>query len=100
MIVRELESITNAYLHDAILIATLKGYRFDRVYIDKEGGCDIRFSCKMEIDDIKLFLVNLDPNKYLNKSLEEVDIQPLRDYEFDERCGVSVYSPEHWSYFN
>ena len=98
MIVRELKSVTNALLHDAILIATLKGYRFDRVYIDKEGGCNIKFSCKMEIDDIKLFLVNLDPNKYLDKSLEEVDIQYLRDYEFTDDCECIIYSPDTFHY--
>lgn len=98
MIVRELKSVTNALLHDAILIATLKGYRFDRFYIDKEGGCNIKFSCKMEIDDIKLFLVNLDPNKYLNKSLEEVDIQYLRDYEFTDDCECIIYSPDTFHY--
>ena len=98
MIVRELKSVTNALLHDAILTATLKGYRFDRVYIDKEGGCNIKFSCKMEIDDIKLFLVNLDPDKYLNKSLEEVDIQYLRDYEFTDDCECIIYSPDTFHY--
>ena len=39
MIVRKLEEVKNALLHDAILITTLQGYRFNRVYIDNEGGC-------------------------------------------------------------
>ena len=52
----------------------------------------------MEIDDIKLFLVNLDPNKYLNKSLEEVDIQYLRDYEFTNDCECIIYSPNTFHY--
>ena len=47
MIVRKLEEITNATLHDAILIATLQGNKFDRIYVDNEGGCNIKFSNKM-----------------------------------------------------
>ena len=39
MIVRKLEEVKNALLHDAILIATQQGYRFNRVYVDNEGGC-------------------------------------------------------------
>ena len=73
MIVRKLEEVKNALLHDAILIAIQQGYRFNRVYIDKEGGCNIKFYGKMNIDDIKLFLVNLSPNKYINKDLDEID---------------------------
>ena len=62
MIVRKLEEVTNTLLHDAILIATLQGNNFNRVYIDNEGGCNIKFSNKMNIDSIKLFLVNLNPH--------------------------------------
>ena len=32
MIVRKLEEVKNALLHDAILITTLQGYKFNRVY--------------------------------------------------------------------
>ena len=75
MIIRKLEAVKNALLHDAILITTLQGYKFNRVDIDKEGGCNIKFSCKMNIDDIILFFANLSPNKYLNKSLEYIFIK-------------------------
>ena len=51
MIIRKLEEVKNALLHDAILIAIKLGYKFNRVYVDKEGGCDITFSCKMNVDD-------------------------------------------------
>ena len=51
MIIRKLEEVKNALLHDAILITTLQGYKFNRVYIDNEGGCNIKFSCKMNIDE-------------------------------------------------
>ena len=80
MIVRKLEEVKNALLHDAILITTLQGYKFNRVYVDNKGGCNIKFSCKMNIDDINMLLVNFSPNKYLNKILEDIDIQYYKDY--------------------
>ena len=98
MIIRKLEEVKNALLHDAILITTLQGYKFNRVYVDNEGGCNIKFSCKMNIDDIKLFLVNLSPNKYLNKSLEDIDIQYYKDYEFTDDCECIIYAPDSFKY--
>ena len=95
MIVRKLEEVTNALLHDAILIATLQGNNFNRVYIDKEGGCNIKFSNKMNIDDIKLFLDNLNP--YEDKSLEDINVQYYEDYEFtDDEC--IIYAPDSFNY--
>ena len=97
MIVRKLEEVKNALLHDAILIATLQGNNFNRVYIDKEGGCNIEFSNKMNLDNIKLFLDNLNPNE--DKSLEDIDVQYLRDYEFnDDEC--IIYAPDSFNYNN
>ena len=98
MIVRKLEEITNSTLHDAILIATWQGNNFNRVYIDNEGGCNIKFSCKMNIDDIKLFLVNLSPNKYINKGLDEIDIEYYKDYEFTDDCECIIYAPDSFKY--
>ena len=82
MIIRKLEEVTNALLHDAILIAILQGNNLNRIYIDKEGGCNIKFSNKMNIDDIKLFLDNLNPKE--DKSLEDIDVQYYEDYEFTD----------------
>ena len=96
MIIRKLEEITNATLHDAILIATWQGNNFNRVYIDKEGGCNIKFSNKMNIDDIKLFLVNLSPKK--DKSLEDIDVQYYEDYEFTDDNECIIYTPNSFNY--
>ena len=95
MIVRKLEEVTNALLHDAILIATLQGNNFNRVYVDNEGGCNIKFSNKMNIDDIKLFLDNLNPKE--DKSLEDIDVQYYKNYEFtDDEC--IIYAPNSFNY--
>ena len=96
MIVRKLEEITNATLHDAILIATLQSNKFDRIYVDNEGGCNIKFSNKMNLDDIKLFLDNLNPK--LDKSLEDIDIQYYKDYEFTDDCECIIYAPDSFNY--
>ena len=98
MIIRKLEEVKNALLHDAILIATHQGYKFNRVYVDKEGGCNIKFSGKMNIDDIKLFLVNLSPNEYINKGLDEIDIEYYKDYEFTDDCECIIYTPDSFNY--
>ena len=96
MIVRKLEEITNATLHDAILIATLQGNKFDRIYVDNEGGCNIKFSNKMNIDNIKLFLDNLNPKE--DKSLENINVQYYEDYEFtDDECTI-IYTPDSFNY--
>ena len=95
MIVRKLEEVTNALLHDAILIATLQGNNFNRVYIDNEGGCNIKFNNKMNMNSIKVFLFNLSPNKYI--SLEDVGVQYYEDYEFiDDEC--IIYAPDSFNY--
>lgn len=96
MIVRKLEEITNAILHDAILIATLQGNKFDRIYVDNEGGCNIKFSNKMNLDDIELFLDNLNPKE--DKSLENINVQYYEDYEFtDDECTI-IYTPDSFNY--
>ena len=100
MIIRKLEEVTNDMLHDAILIATLQGNNFNRVYVDKEGGCNIKFSNKMNIDDVKLFLVNLSPNEYINKGLNEIDIEYYRDYGFTDNCECVIYAPDSFNYYS
>ena len=96
MIIRKLEEVTNALLHDAILIATLQGNNFNRVYVDNEGGCNIKFSNKMSIDAIKLFLDSLNP--YEDKSLEDFDVQYYEDYEFTDDDECIIYTPESFNY--
>ena len=96
MIIRNLEKITNATLHDAILIATWQGNNFNRVYVDNEGGCNIKFSNKMNIDNIKLFLDNLNPKE--DKSLEDIDIQYYEDYEFTDDDECIIYAPNSFNY--
>ena len=92
MIVRKLEEVKNALLHDAILIATLQGNKFDKLYIDKEGGCSVRFSNKMSMLNIKLFVANLNPNKYLDKSLNEIEVEYFKDYEFTDDNKSIIYA--------
>ena len=96
MIIRKLEEVTNATLHDAILIATWQGNTFNRVYVDNKGGCNIKFSNKMNINDIKLFLVNLSPKE--DKSLEDIDVQYYEDYEFTDDNECIIYTPNSFNY--
>lgn len=96
MIVRKLEEVSNALLHDAILIATLQGNKFDKLYIDNNGGCNIKFSNKMNIDSIKLFLDNLNPNE--DKSLEDIYVQYYKDYEFTDDDECIIYTPNSFNY--
>ena len=98
MIVRKLEEVKNALLHDAILIATLQGNKFDKLYIDKDGGCSIRFSNKMNMLNIKLFVANLNPNKYLNKSLNEIEVEYFKDYEFTDDNKSIIYALDSFNY--
>lgn len=94
MIIREISKVEDAILHDAILISTLQGYEFGRVYVDEEGGCCIQFS-NMDIDAIKLFLANLNPNDI---SLKDIDPKYYIDYEFTDNGKCLIYTPEQFKY--
>ena len=94
MIIRDLEKVENAVLHDAILIATLQGYKFNKAHVDRENGCCIEFS-KMDIDGIKLFLANLNPTDI---SLENINPEYYRDYEFMKNGRCLIYTPDQFKY--
>lgn len=95
MIISELEKIENAVLHDAILIATYQGHKFNRVYVDREGGCNVKFS-NMDKDDIKLFFANIDPRGDI--SLESINPEYYKDYEFTENGECVIYLPDEFKY--
>ena len=65
-------------------------------YIDNEGRCNIKFSNKMSIDAIKLFLDSLNP--YEDKSLEDFDVQYYEDYEFTDDNESIIYTPNSFNY--
>ena len=49
MIVRKLEEVKNALLHDAILIAIKQGYKFNRVYSYLRNSLGVRYLQLIEL---------------------------------------------------
>lgn len=49
----------------------------------------------MDIDNIKLFLANLNPTDI---SLENINPEYYRDYEFMENGECLIYTPEQFKY--
>ena len=61
-IIRELNKIENAQLHDAILLTTLvdnNKYKFDKLYVDPNNECAIYFKGLLSHRDIQAFFFNL-----------------------------------------
>lgn len=61
-IIRELNKVENALLHDAILLTTLADnnkYKFDKLYVDPNRECAIYFKGILSHRDIQSFFFNL-----------------------------------------
>ena len=57
-IIRELNKVENASLHDAILLATLANnnkYKFDKLYVDPNRECAVYFKGLLSYKDMQAF---------------------------------------------
>ena len=64
-IIRELNKVENAQLHDAILLATLidnNKYKFDKLYVDPNRECAVYFKGLLSYKDMQSFFFNLRNN--------------------------------------
>lgn len=76
-IIRELNKVENASLHDAILLTTLvdnNKYKFTKVYIDPNRECAVYFEGILPLKVIQAFFFNL--------RIEDESIEAFKDYEY------------------
>lgn len=100
-IIRELESITNNKLHDAILLTTLvdnNKYSFIKLYIDPYNECAVYFKGHLSHRDIQSFFFNLRENLTSNSKVEDEAILAYQDYEYNDDGTTAIYTRDGWKY--
>lgn len=98
MIIRDLNNVENAMLHDAILIASYT-YNFNRVYVDPNKECAIIFSGKMSEKDIQNFFFNMNENITCDSCIKDEKVEEGYDYQYDSKNDVTeIYTRNGWKY--
>ena len=101
-IIRELNKVENASLHDAILLTTLvdnNKYKFDKLYVDPNRECAVYFKGLLSHRDIQAFFFNLRENITSSSILEDESIEAFKDYEYDyDNTTTAIYTRDGWKY--
>ena len=101
-IIRELNKVENASLHDAILLTTLvdnNKYKFIKVYVAPDKECAIYFKGLLSHKDIKAFFFNLRDDITSSSKIEDESIEAFKDYEYDyDNTTTAIYTRDGWKY--
>ena len=101
-IIRELNKVENALLHDAILLTTLvdnNKYKFNKLYVDPNNECAIYFKGLLSHRDIQSFLFNLRDDITSSSRIEDENIEAFKDYEYDyDNTTTAIYTRDGWKY--
>ena len=98
-IIRSLDKIENASLHDAILLTTLvdnNKYKFDKLYVDPNRECAVYFKGLLSYKDIRAFFFNLRDNITSSSRIED-EVVTRYDYEYSNRT-TTIYTRDGWKY--
>lgn len=98
-IIRELNKVENASLHDAILLTTLvdnNKYKFDKLYIDPNRECAVYFKGLLSYKDIQAFFFNLRDNITSSSRIED-EVVTRYDYEYSNET-TAIYTRDGWKY--
>lgn len=101
MIIKTINNVLNAQLHNATLIATLQGYEFIRVYVDSYKECEVVFKGRMKPIDIQVFFFNMNPDITSNSKIEDEQIEEGFDYAYSTRNNEDctyIFTREGWKY--
>lgn len=88
-----IDKIDNGFLHDAILVNTLRGYNFISLYMDKNGECAATFNGIIEEENVKEILKNF--------HYYDVNVNPVlhTDYEYNlDDETTTIYTPDGVDY--
>lgn len=98
MIIRELNNINNASLHDAILLLTLTHPNsFINIYVDPNKECCISFKGELSEKDIQSFFFNLNTNLTCDNKIEDERIEYDVDYTYYNN-KTEIFTKEGWEY--
>ena len=100
-IIRELNKVENASLHDAILLTTLvdnNKYKFDRLYVDPNNECAVYFKGLLSYKDMQYFFFNLRNNITSSSRVEDEIVMAFKDYEYGEDYTTVIYTRDGWKY--
>ena len=101
-IIRELNKVENALLHDAILLTTLIDngkYTFTKVYIDPSNECAVYFKGLLSYKDMQAFFFNLRDDVTSSSRIEDENIEAFKDYEYDyDNTTTAIYTRDGWKY--
>ena len=101
-IIRELNKVENASLHDTILLTTLvdnNKYKFDKLYVDPNNECAIYFKGLLSYRDIQSFFFNLRDDITSSSRIEDESIEAFKDYEYNYNDKTkAIYTRDGWTY--
>lgn len=101
-IIRNLDKVENALLHDAILITTLIDngkYKFNKLYIDPNRECAIYFKGLLSYKDMQGFFFSLrDDITSSSSRIEDEIVMAFIDYEYREDNTTVIYTRDGWKY--
>lgn len=101
-IIRELNKVENASLHDTILLTTLvdnNKYKFIKVYVDPNRECAVYFEGILPLKVIQAFFFNLRDNITSSSRIEDESIETFKDYEYDyDNNTTAIYTRDGWKY--
>ena len=101
-IIRNLDKIENASLHDAILLTTLvdsNKYKFDHLYVDPNRECAVYFKGLLSYKDVQAFFFNLRDDITSSSRIEDESTETFKDYEYNYDDNITViYTKDGWKY--
>ena len=101
-IIRTLNKVENASLHDAILLTTLvdnNKYKFNKLYVDPNNECAIYFKGLLSHRDIQAFFFNLRDDITSSSRIEDESIETFKDYEYNYDDNITaIYTKDGWKY--
>ena len=100
-IIRSLDKVENALLHDAILLTTLVDngkYKFNKLYIDPNRECAVYFKGLLSYKDMQAFFFSLREDLTSSSRIEDKIVMAFKDYEYGEDNTTVIYTRDGWKY--
>ena len=101
-IIRSLDKVENALLHDAILITTLIDngkYKFNKLYIDHSNECTVYFKGILPYKVMQAFFFSLREDLTSSSRIEDESIEAFKDYEYNyDNTTTAIYTRDGWKY--
>ena len=100
-IIRELNKVENASLHDAILFTTLinnNKYKFDKLYIGPNKECAVYFKGLLSYKDMQAFFFNLREDITSSSRVKDEIVMAFKDFKYGEDYTTVIYTRDGWKY--